>query len=358
MRLIADLILVHCVMARSLVVALAGSMLLVGCASASKPVPRTASNGSAAEAPAKRPPNLDRTPDAEPRVMPLRVNGGNAPYTLGGKRYVPQTNDEPFKQRGMASWYGPGFHGKRTASGETYDMYAMTAAHPTLPLPSFARVRNPANGREIIVRINDRGPFHGGRIIDLSYTAALKLHLLRGVAPVEVERITNEQIRAGTWKRGNTAQSPREADKDTAVDTPDTAPPATLTVTPVPPVSDAPPAPEAASQPSAPPAASEPPSPSSPGSAPSAPSSVPTVSSVAAGFWVQLAAFQDPVGASSFAQRVAAELAWLAPLLAILSDRSLHRLQAGPYPTREDAQGVAQRVRDALQLVPTIVERC
>ncbi|MFW2168236.1 septal ring lytic transglycosylase RlpA family protein, partial [Enterobacter cloacae complex sp.6722794] len=95
-----------------------------------------------------------------------------------------------YMDRGLASWYGRKFHGRPTSSGEVYNMYAMTAAHATLPIPSYARVRNPANGREVIVRINDRGPFHKGRIIDLSYTAALKLDLLRGVAPVEVRRIT------------------------------------------------------------------------------------------------------------------------------------------------------------------------
>ena len=103
---------------------------------------------------------------------------------------MPITDERPFVERGLASWYGRKFQGRRTASGEPFDMYAMTAAHPTLPIPSYARVRNPANGREVVVRINDRGPFHPGRIVDLSYTAALKLDLLRGAAPVEVERIT------------------------------------------------------------------------------------------------------------------------------------------------------------------------
>ena len=115
---------------------------------------------------------------------------------------MPITQDRPYVERGLASWYGRKFHGRRTASGEPYDMYAMTAAHPTLPIPSYARVRNPANGREVVVRVNDRGPFHPGRIIDLSYTAALKLDLLRGVAPVEVRAHHLEEIRAGSWRRG------------------------------------------------------------------------------------------------------------------------------------------------------------
>jgi rare lipoprotein A len=116
------------------------------------------------------------------------------------------TDDRPFRESGLASWYGRKFHDASTSSGEPYDMYAMTAAHKTLPLPSYVRVRNPANGREVVVRVNDRGPFVDGRVIDLSYTAALKLDLLRGVAPVEIERITNEDIRTGAWRRdGGTA---------------------------------------------------------------------------------------------------------------------------------------------------------
>ena len=123
-----------------------------------------------------------------------------------GHDYVPATRDLAFSERGLASWYGVKFHGRRTASGEVYDMYAMTAAHPTLPIPSYARIRNPANGREILVRVNDRGPFHPGRIVDLSYAAAVKLDLLRGVAPVELDRITFEDIRTGAWRsRGGEA---------------------------------------------------------------------------------------------------------------------------------------------------------
>ena len=110
-----------------------------------------------------------------PKVESIRSGGPNKPYEVFGREYVPFTQDRAFRERGLASWYGRKFQGRPTASGEIYDMYAMTAAHPTLPIPSYARVRNPANGREIVVRVNDRGPFHPGRIIDLSYTAALKL---------------------------------------------------------------------------------------------------------------------------------------------------------------------------------------
>lgn len=147
------------------------------------------------------PAHLDEVPDAVPKIEPIRPGGPNKPYEVLGQRYVPLTSDEPFTERGLASWYGRKFQGHPTASGELYNMYAMTAAHPTLPIPSYVRVRNPANGREVIVRVNDRGPFHSKRIIDLSYTAALKLDLLKGVAPVEIERITYDDIRTGAWRR-------------------------------------------------------------------------------------------------------------------------------------------------------------
>jgi rare lipoprotein A len=150
---------------------------------------------------ARPPPGLEQTPDAVPRVEPLRVGGPNKPYVVLGQLYIPMTADEPLRETGGASWYGRKFHGLPTSSGEPYDMYAMTAAHKTMPIPSYARVRNPANGREVIVRINDRGPFQADRVIDLSYTAALKLGLLGGVAPVVVERLTFDEIRAGCCRR-------------------------------------------------------------------------------------------------------------------------------------------------------------
>ncbi len=147
-------------------------------------------------------------PDAEPVVEPIRRGGPNRPYSLRDRSYQPLTEDLPFREVGIASWYGRKFHGRRTASGEVYDMHAMTAAHPTLPLPSFVRVVNPANGREVVLRVNDRGPFHGGRIIDLSYAAAHRLGVTRGPARVEVERLTFEDIRTGAWRRGAPADRP------------------------------------------------------------------------------------------------------------------------------------------------------
>ena len=148
--------------------------------------------------PSQVPAGLERTPNAVPRVEPIRTGGPNKPYEAAGQRVVPLTRDQPLREEGLASWYGTKYHGRPTSSGEPYDMFAMTAAHRTMPIPSYARVKNPANGREVVVRVNDRGPFVFNRVIDLSYTAALKLGVLAGVAPVVVERITFDEIRQGT----------------------------------------------------------------------------------------------------------------------------------------------------------------
>jgi rare lipoprotein A len=293
--------------------------LLAGCAGGPRPIAAPPARSAAPDRDGpgdSPPPNLQQIPDAEPRVEPVRPGGPNKPYELMGRQYVPLQGDPPFTERGLASWYGRKFHGKPTASGEPYDMYAMTAAHPTLPIPSYVRVRNPANGREVIVRVNDRGPFHSDRIIDLSYTAALKLDLLRGVRPVEIERITYDDIRTGAWRH--------DAGATTMLAGADAA---------------------ALPEPAA----------SSPGEPAAAPASAPSAD--ARGFWIQLGAFRQSVGAVEFQRKVERELADLTPLLAIFSERDVHRLQAGPYRSRADAQGAAERIRAALQLVPVIVEK-
>jgi rare lipoprotein A len=142
------------------------------------------------DGPHERPPgNLEQVADAVPRSEPLH-KFANRPYEALGKRYVPMTSVQPFRQSGLASWYGKRYHGQKTSSGETYDMYAMTAAHPTLPIPSYVRVTNVANRTSVVVRINDRGPFKSERVIDLSYVAAYKLGFIQaGQARVEVEAI-------------------------------------------------------------------------------------------------------------------------------------------------------------------------
>ncbi len=181
---------------RALPALLAGCILLL-CAGCTLLSGRAAGGGSQSRpAPAPYPAiplpaDIAAIPDAVPRIEARGRNGNPPFYDVLGRRYALLPTPEGYLERGVASWYGPGFHGVSTALGEPYDMYAMTAAHKTLPIPCYARVTNLANGRSVVVRINDRGPFVANRLIDLSYTAAAKLDMLRGgTAMVEVRVIT------------------------------------------------------------------------------------------------------------------------------------------------------------------------
>ena len=286
--------------------------LLSACSTPPRPGPAGPLDTQRDGPPADPPPDLATRPDPEPRVEPIRSGGPNKPYEVLGQRYTPLAADAAVAETGLASWYGRKFHGRPTASGEIYDMYASTAAHRTMPIPSYALVRNPANGREVVVRVNDRGPFHSERIVDLSYAAALKLDLLRGVAPVEVRRLTHDDIRSGRW-RGETAVVVRS-------DVPEDAP------MPPPAAETSAPAPARAAE-------------------------------TTAGYWVQIGAFKQRQGAHELREWLARELAWLEPWLAIFDDRSLYRLQAGPFATRGEAQGTAERIRGAGSLQPMVLQR-
>lgn len=378
--------------------------LIAGCASGPKgtapgkpgatPRPGTSDRDGA---PAQPPADLIKVPNAKPRVEPIRQGGPNKPYVVLGQGYEPLAGDVAFKQRGLASWYGTKFHGRRTASGEVYSMYGMTAAHRTLPIPSYARVRELRSGKEIIVRINDRGPFHSSRVLDLSYTAALKLGVLsRGSAEVEIERLTFEDIRTGRWR----SDDEDEGDTDGATRLAGAAP-----TEPEP--SSTAPAPRAVARAAITSAATAPArNPSAANSAGLAfdadpilalaarleqarpltssetapavePDGIPPVPDAGAdadatpapegraqaytpgskGYWVQLAAFRQRQGVDDFQKRVAQEMDHLAPLLAVYQDAGMYRLQAGPYGQRHEAQDVARRMRDVLQLEPMVVER-
>jgi rare lipoprotein A len=255
---------------------------------------------------------LAAVPDAVPRAEPLH-RFANRPYQVFGRDYVPLTSIGPFRQRGVGSWYGRRFHGQATSSGEPYDMYAMTAAHPLLPIPSYARVTNLASGRSVVVRVNDRGPFHAERIIDLSYAAAHRLgYAEAGSALLQVEAII----------------------------------PGTAVASAVPP----PPAPEATPIPAtarAAPLATEPPSASA--TSPGAPQQ--------AGVYLQLGAFAARANAEALRERIARELAWLAQALQILAADGLFRLHAGPYRSHEEARTIAERIRSELSVQPLVVVR-
>ncbi len=149
----------------------------------------------------ERPVSVDHIGEPVPQVEPRTIAGNRSPYKVLGKTYTVLPNPDGYREKGVASWYGKKFHGRRTSNGEIYDMYAMTAAHKTLPIPSYVKVTNLKNKRSIIVRVNDRGPFHGNRLIDLSYTAAKKLGFENiGTADVLIEYIDPLNWSSGTKK--------------------------------------------------------------------------------------------------------------------------------------------------------------
>ncbi|MCZ7565734.1 MAG: septal ring lytic transglycosylase RlpA family protein [Burkholderiales bacterium] len=280
------------------------------------------------------PANLDRIPDAQPRAETLH-RAANRPYSVFGREYVPMRALAPYRERGVASWYGRRYHGQRTSTGETYDMYQMTAAHPTLPLPSYARVTSLANGRSVVVRVNDRGPFLGGRIVDLSYAAAYRLgYINQGSAPVEVELIVPGQSPTATVATPATvAPAPgARASVERAPAASSVAPASTRA-----PIASAPSVASIATATTAPPAA--------------------PIAEAANGVFVQLGAFSAAENAELFRARLASRAAWLGDALRIDSREGLHRIQAGPYGDRIEALAVAQRIRESLEVVPVIVAK-
>jgi rare lipoprotein A len=227
-------------------------------------------------------PPAGSVPDAIPRFEPRARNGNPPFYDVFGKRYYVLSSGVGYQERGVASWYGPGFHKIRTSIGEPYDMYAMTAAHKTLPLPAYVRVTNLQNGRSIVVRVNDRGPFVGNRIIDLSYTAAVKLDMLRnGTAFVEVRTIDT----SAPPPVFSAALPPSSA----APQTLRAAPPAAAAPSSIAPPVSAPLAIEAV-----PAAATNAPAPTVP----------PAPAAAVSALFVQAGAFSDPANAEHLAQRL------------------------------------------------------
>lgn len=256
------------------------------------------------------PGSLDVIPDAVPRIEPLHPPALR-PYAVMGQSFVPMTGLRPYRERGHASWYGRRFHGNPTAIGETYDMYAMTAAHPTLPLPSYARVTNVANGRSVVVRVNDRGPFLRGRLIDLSYAAAHRLgYVNAGSALVEVEAITHDEIRL--------AKVPERA----------------------PGQFDGAPAGIAAG-----------------GAFAAGPAPQPSSVAPGAGAYLQLGAFSTPANAEELLVRVRTELSAFTDRLHLLDDGGHFRLQLGPFASADEARFEAVRIGMLLNLQPFVVIR-
>lgn len=313
------------------------SLFLVACGGGSAVKPTPAPGASAADKPVtppkkgggyylddgpgdNPPADIDAIADAMPRAE-APLPRANRPYSALGNRYTPMTEYAPYKQRGIASWYGKRYHGQKTSSGEVYDMYGMTAAHTTLPLPSYARVTNPENGRSVIVRINDRGPFHSDRLIDLSYAAAYKLRIVgKGSGLVEVEAI---DPRGELFKPKNAAQ------------------PVATSSTPAPLVVPPPIDPPTELQ-------APPPEPIQTAQVPQ------TSASIASGNYVQVGAFKFKDNSDKLTEKLRQQN--LAENVAVESwyNAGTYRVRLGPYSSRADAERAAARIKQALK-VNTIV---
>jgi rare lipoprotein A len=266
------------------------------------------------------PDGLEDIPDAEPKWEPLH-KPATKPYVVLGKEYVPNTAVKPYKVRGVASWYGKKFHGQKTSIGEPYDMFAMTAAHPTLALPSYVRVTSLQSGKSVIVRITDRGPFHADRVIDLSYTAAYKLGLINGGSgQVEVEAIIPGEL-AGTSYAQLTPPPQRIVSNGEKDEIEQLAKRMALEEQPAPT-----PAPAA-------------------------------TNSEAKGIYLQLGAFSSADNAENLKNHLLRELDWLTESMRVNPGGGIHRLHLGPYASRSDADRVAEKISAALGYRPTIVSR-
>jgi rare lipoprotein A len=277
------------------------------------------------------PGNLDAVPDAVPKKEPLH-RYANRPYIALGKTYKPLTVAGNFKERGIASWYGKKFNGARTSSGETYDMYAMTAAHPTLPLPSYARVTNLANQKSVIVRINDRGPFLNDRIIDLSYTAAYKLDIINdGSAAVEVESLSPNAIVSTIVPSTVHSQALESSSPVGAGVTPaDTA----TVVNALPVVTN--PGISASRVDTLPAAALAP------------------IESSNTAVYLQLGAFSSQAGAAAYRDRMRSKLGGTGKELKLTAKDGLVRVHIGPYANQSEARSSAESMEEILGFKPMV----
>jgi rare lipoprotein A len=257
------------------------------------------------------PVDLAKVKDAEPKVEQLHKYA-NSPYSVMGSSYVPERDYKPYRIRGVASWYGKKFHGQKTSSGEKYDMFAMTAAHPTLPIPSYARVTNVANGKSVVVKINDRGPFHKGRVMDLSYAAAYRLgYASAGSATVEIETIGAEEIasfkRNGKWGE-NSAQEPLDST----------------------PLADA--------------AVTEKPLDSIP--AESTVAAIQAVENANRGLFLQIGAFRNKDNAANLKSRLLNNSDITDEQINVVNKEGMFRIHVGPYDSEQSARLAAVQLRD------------
>ncbi len=258
------------------------------------------------DGPGDNPPqDIDGIPNAIPKKEPL-LERANKPYKALGAVYTPMTSYQPYKETGVASWYGKRYHGKNTSSGEIYDMYSMTAAHTTLPLPSYVKVTNPANGRWVIVRVNDRGPFKSSRIIDLSYAAAYKLRFSSvGSTLVEVEAIDPNNAANYAANDAQTTTAPTSANPPTT--------PASTTAT--------------------------------------------EVSPAIVQYFVQAGAFKSEVNAEALSKKIQSmEIAQNVGINSVYNG-DLYRLKLGPFDSRQVADEAAANIRKQLNISAIIVNQ-
>ena len=278
-----------------------------------------------------RPMDFSDIPDAVPKDEPRTRAGNPSSYVVNGRRYRLLDSPEGYAEKGIASWYGTKFHGRKTSLGERYDMYAMTAAHKTLPIPSYVRVRNLRNDREVVVRVNDRGPFHDNRIIDLSYAAASKLGIAQtGTGLVEVETVTPESER----RRRQAAEARREEAAEQVVpETPAPAKAVKTAATPAP--SNQPPEPEETA-PATASAAPEPPDGDGSGTAEAAGDPA---------LFLQIGAFAELDNAEQLRGRLRShdiDAVRIQP--AHRDPRPVYRVRVGPLPDVEEADLLAKRL--------------
>jgi rare lipoprotein A len=266
------------------------------------------------DGPGVNPPNIDAISDAQPRAEALLARA-NRPYVVFGQNYLPMVSLAPFRQRGFASWYGRKFHGQKTSSGEIYDMYAMTAAHPTLPIPSFVRVTHARSGKSVVVRVNDRGPFLQKRVIDLSYAAAAKLgYVNAGSAEVELELITQFEggVASDTARAGPKVVASEVVKAETASE------PTSLAIETV---------------------------------------IAATTSIPATGIYLQLGAFGSQDLADTTRDRIQRQLENVSEPLKVVKEGALFKLHLGPYSSRESAAVIAERIRVSTEFKPFTVQR-
>ncbi|PHV12637.1 septal ring lytic transglycosylase RlpA family protein [Chitinimonas sp. BJB300] len=314
-------------------------VLLAGCASRLPP-------GSVPTGTGSRPANTHNLPPAKPEQIPKEYGGyykddgpilavpydldllaeptvqaeplhryANRPYKVLGRTYTPLLSFGDFSQEGGASWYGKKFHGKRTSSGEAYDMFQLTAAHPVLPIPSYARVTNLVNGKSVVVRINDRGPFHKGRVIDLSYAAAYR---------IGYHNMGNAKVRVQSLQPGEPSEVPApEQVMARAVEAEPGKPspvfPSTVDMLAI----------------------------QLPGSA--------AMEQSGNQRWVQLGAFASQTAAESFRSKVGDTLSWLEKELMLEQGNGVWRVRVGPYPDKAEAQAMVDRIAQQADFRPVVV---